>query len=93
MLQESRNILAGYGALSDSTLGDGLLTFSVPTDVVDEDFYAWAIGFSTVLRGGRQSSLDGPVSGGLMGYIQYEVVEELDNYEQTIVSGGFRYEF
>jgi len=91
--RDSREILAGYAALGDSSLGNGLLTFSVPTDEVDQHWWTWAAGLSVVLRGGRQRTYDGPIMGGLMAYIQYEAIEDFDNYDQSIVSGGFRYEF
>ena len=93
LLRESRTIFAGYGTLSEVNNGEGLLTFAVPTDEVDASYYTWALGMSTVLRGGRQRSYDGPITGGLMAFIQFEAVEELDNYEQYVISGGFRYEF
>jgi hypothetical protein len=51
------------------------------------------VGFSAVIRGGRQRQLNGPVTGGLMGYVQYESIEDLENYEQQVISAGIRYEF
>lgn len=92
---ESRLILAGYGSLADTDLfsGDGLLQFAVPTDEIDDSFYTWSVGFSTVLRGGRQRDFNGPITGGLMAYVQFQSIEELDNYSEKIISGGFRYEF
>jgi len=89
----SREISAGYNSLDDFGSGNSPLTFRVDTDEVDENWYTWAVGFSMVLRGGRQRTYDSPIYGGLMAFIQYESIEDLDNYEQAIVSGGFRYEF
>jgi hypothetical protein len=86
-------IFAGYGALEDPELGGGLLTFEVPTDAIDTSYYKWTVGFSAVIRGGRQRQLNGPVTGGLMGYVQYESIEDLENYEQQVISAGIRYEF
>ena len=93
LLRKAREIRAGYGALTDIRQGTGVLTFSVPTDNVDVEYYTWSVGLSMVLRGGRQETIDGPVSGGLMGFVQYESVEELRNYKEQIVSAGIRYEF
>lgn len=92
---ESRVIVAGYGSLADTDLfsGGGLLQFAIPTDEIDDSFYTWSVGFSTVLRGGRQRQFDGPITGGLMAYVQYQSIEGLDNYSEQIISGGFRYEF
>jgi uncharacterized protein YhjY with autotransporter beta-barrel domain len=92
---DSRLIFAGYGALegTDFERGEGLLTFAVPTDQIDTSYYKWTVGFSAVIRGGRQRQLNGPVTGGLMGYVQYESIEDLENYEQQVISAGIRYEF
>jgi uncharacterized protein YhjY with autotransporter beta-barrel domain len=92
---DSRLIFAGYGALEGTNFepGEGLLTFAVPTDSIDTSYYKWTVGFSAVIRGGRQRQLDGPITGGLMGYVQYESIEDLENYEQQVISAGIRYEF
>lgn len=92
---DSRSIRAGFDGLA--TVNDvdvsELFSFEVPTDQIDDTYYSWAVGVSTVLRGGRQRTLDGPITGGLMAFIQYKVIEDLDNYEEQVISGGFRYEF
>ena len=93
VLNEARIIRAGYGELRDIQESRGILTFSVPTDAIDKSFWTWSVGFSMVLRGGRQRTYDGPITGGLMGFVQYESIENLRNYEEQIISGGFRYEF
>ena len=93
LLQEERVIRAGYGALTDFTGSGALLNFSVPTEQVDENYFTWTVGLSTILRGGRQREMGGPIGGGLTAFIQFESVEDLDSYDQQIISGGFRYEF
>jgi hypothetical protein len=55
--------------------------FNVPTDPPDEDYYTAAAGASVVL------------AGGLMGYVQYLKVLDLDDYSDTVITGGLRYEF
>lgn len=87
---DARTITAGYAALQD-VLGSS--TFAVPTDVPDETYTTAAIGFSMVLRGGRQRVADGPIVGGLSGFLQFKTVENLTNYEDKIITGGLRYEF
>ena len=89
---DSRLIFANYAAVGDS-FGSDLLAFSVPTDEEDRNWWTWTAGLSLVLRGGRQRSYDGPIMGGLMAYVQFVSVEDFDNYEQNIISGGIRYEF
>ncbi|MFK8016128.1 MAG: hypothetical protein AB8G17_11900, partial [Gammaproteobacteria bacterium] len=92
---DSRDILAGYGELADSGFfgGTAPLQFAVPTDAIDDSYVTWGAGVSTVLRGGRQRDFNGPVTGGVMGFMQYESTQGIDNYEETVVSVGVRYEF
>ncbi|MDJ0908232.1 MAG: autotransporter outer membrane beta-barrel domain-containing protein [Woeseiaceae bacterium] len=92
VLKEERIISSGYAALSGFPGGDAL-NFSLPTDRVDETWMSWTVGFSTVLRGARQSAMGGPVGGGLSAFLQFESVEDLANFDQHVISGGFRYEF
>ena len=92
VLKEERIISAGYAALSGFAGGD-TLNFSLPTDRVDKTWMSWSVGFSTVLRGGRQSEMGGPVGGGLSAFLQFESVEDLANFDQHVISAGFRYEF
>ena len=89
---EARMIIAGYGESTSLLPGSGL-TFLVPTDPIDDSYFTWSVGFSTVLRGGRERRLDGPITGGLMAFVQYESVEGLEHFEEQIISAGFRYEF
>ena len=95
VLNGSRDILAGYGEITKEVADPtaDILTFSVPTDEVDEDYYTWAVGFSMVLRGGRQREYDGPITGGLMAFVQYESLEGKEFYQEQVISGGLRYEF
>jgi hypothetical protein len=86
----ARTITTGYAALAD-VLGSS--TFELPTDIPDDSYYTVAAGFSTVLRGGRQTRLDGRIAGGLSGFVQLAVVEERDTYEDQVVTMGVRYEF
>jgi len=89
---ESRIIRAGYEGLADAGLAD-LFTFEVPTDEIDDSYYTWSVGVSVLLRGGRQRQYGGQIMGGLMAFLQYKSLESLDNYEEQVITGGFRYEF
>jgi hypothetical protein len=53
----------------------------VPTDEPDDDYFTLAGGVSIVLQSG------------IMGFLQYLEVLELDNYNDTVITGGVRYEF
>ena len=55
--------------------------FNVPTDEPDEDYYTAAAGVTVVL------------AGGLMGFVQYMQVLDLDEYSDAVITGGIRYEF
>jgi hypothetical protein len=55
--------------------------FNVPTDPPDEDYYTVAAGATVVL------------AGGLMGFVQYMKVLDLDDYSDAVITGGMRYEF
>jgi uncharacterized protein YhjY with autotransporter beta-barrel domain len=89
---DSRVIVAEYSALPGS-FDDPANAFRIPTDERDGNYYTVAVGISTVLRGGRQRTADGPITGGLMGFIQYKTVEDLDFYDDQVITGGLRYEF
>ena len=86
---DGRVIRARYGAASSVSQ----FVFEVPTDPLDESYFVWTVGLSAVIRGGRQRSGSGPITGGLMGFIQYRSIENLDNYEDEVITGGIRYEF
>jgi uncharacterized protein with beta-barrel porin domain len=92
---DSRIIRAGYAGLADANIPglSELFTFEVPTDEIDDSYYTWSVGVSMVLRGGRQRKYDGPITGGLMTFVQYKSLESLDNYEEQVITAGFRYEF
>ncbi len=67
--------------------------FIVATDPPDSSYTKGVAGISMVLRGGRQRIQGGAIFGGLQGYIQYTTINGLDNYDDEVISGGFRYEF
>ena len=87
---DPRTITAGYSAL-ENILGSN--TFAVPTDKKDDSYLTASVGFSVVFRGGRQREVGGPISGGLMGFFQLKTIENLQNYDDQVFTGGIRYEF
>ncbi|MFK8051530.1 MAG: autotransporter outer membrane beta-barrel domain-containing protein [Woeseiaceae bacterium] len=73
--------------------GNEAFAFSVATDPFDSDFYLWSVGVSSVIRGGRERRYDGPVSGGVSVYAQYQSVAQLEFFSEQTLSLGIRYEF
>jgi outer membrane autotransporter protein len=87
---DARTITAGYAAIEDILGRD---EFVVPTDAPDESYSVASFGASVVLRGGRQRQADGPIAGGLSAFLQFKFVNGLLYYNDTVATGGFRYEF
>ena len=67
-------------------------TFFVPTDELDSSYSIYTVGVSAVLWGGEQSSDGGVIAGGLQGFVQYKLLQGLDNYDIDGIAFGFRYE-
>lgn len=86
----TRTITSGYAALADVL---GSTTFKLPTDAADRSYFTASAGVSAVLRGGRQREAGGPIAGGLSGFFQYETVQNRENYDDSVLTAGFRYEF
>jgi hypothetical protein len=68
-------------------------TFFVPTDELDSSYSVYTVGVSAVLRGGERRSDGGVIAGGLQGFVQYKLLDGLENYDIDGVAFGFRYEF
>lgn len=90
LADDARTITAGYAALRDVL---GTRSFVVPTDPADESYAVATAGFSIVLRGGRQRQAGGAIVGGLSAFVQIRTVGGLRNFDDTVTTGGFRYEF
>jgi len=81
LLDDSRDVIATYeGALAQLIGGNGT-SFIVPTDAPDEEYYTVSAGLSVALPAGLQ------------GFLQYLEVFDLDFYDESVISGGVRYEF
>lgn len=68
-------------------------TFGVPTDLPDNKYTISTFGVSAVLRGAHQKVADGVLAGGLQAFVQYKVLNDLNNYEIDMIEFGIRYEF
>jgi uncharacterized protein YhjY with autotransporter beta-barrel domain len=78
---DAREVSAQYADAIVALAGDPGSDFAVSTDEPDDEYYTAAGGFTVVL------------GNGLNGYIQYLQVFEFENYEDAVITGGFRYEF
>ncbi|HET7203756.1 MAG TPA: autotransporter outer membrane beta-barrel domain-containing protein [Steroidobacteraceae bacterium] len=83
MLNDVRRISALYADAYELLVQDVAddPNFNVPTDEPDDDYYTLAGGLTVVLQGG------------LMGFVQYLEVLDLDHYSNSVITGGLRYEF
>ncbi len=80
-LDDVRRVSARYADAYEQLLQNIFVDFNVPTDPPDEDYYTAAAGVTVVL------------AGGLMGFVQYLEVLDLDDYSDSVITGGMRYEF
>jgi uncharacterized protein YhjY with autotransporter beta-barrel domain len=85
-------VYAGLPGSANSAIQQAV-DFALQSDKPDNDYYTITVGISAVIRGSSRVSAGGRSSGGLQGYLQYMKVEDLDNYNDTVISGGLRYEF
>lgn len=83
---DSRQVAAVYAGSMSST------DFSLPTETLDDQYYTYAVGVSSVVRGSQKTSAGG-ASGGVSIFASYKTIQGLDDFSQEIVSGGIRVEF
>ena len=76
-----RSISSQYADAINSISGTAGTSFAVETDEPDDAYYSVAGGMTVVL------------GNGLNGYVQYMKVLEFENYDDAVITGGFRYEF
>lgn len=67
--------------------------FILPTNSVDPNYQIFAVGLAAVVRGAQQSTFGSSASGGIQVFFNYRELKGIDDYNQTIFSGGLRYEF
>jgi uncharacterized protein with beta-barrel porin domain len=81
MLDDVRRVSALYADAFEQLVRTIDADFQVPTDPPDDGYYTAAAGVTVVL------------AGGLMGFVQYLQVLDLDDYSDQVITGGVRYEF
>lgn len=86
-------IYAGIPSEVSSAVESALIDFGIRGDKPDTSFYTLTAGMSAVLRGSQQVDAGGTGHGGLQAYLQYTKVYSLENYKDSVINGGLRYEF
>ncbi len=84
-----KNIVTAYYA---NSIGDEN-QFSLPKDTPDSSYQVITFGVSSVLRGSRELTVDGPAVGGVQGFLHYRLVQGLRDYQLSTIEAGLRYEF
>ncbi|PCJ14884.1 MAG: hypothetical protein COB04_14195 [Gammaproteobacteria bacterium] len=87
---DSRTISAEFLGVSS---GNSSTAFQVATDAPDANYYTVSLGANAVVRGSRQKAADSASSGGVQVYFTYQVVLQLENYNENTLTTGLRYEF
>jgi uncharacterized protein YhjY with autotransporter beta-barrel domain len=90
---KARNITAYYFNAEESLNDIADASFVLPTEAPESSYQIYTVGFSTILRGARQSGIDSAASGGIQAFMNVRFFEGLALLEQTQISGGLRYEF
>jgi outer membrane autotransporter protein len=67
--------------------------FLLPTNSTDPNYQIFGVGVAAVLRGAQQTTFGSSASGGIQIFINYRELKGIDDYNQSIISGGLRYEF
>lgn len=88
---DARRIKAVYANIAGSISED--VQMSLLTDKLDSSYGSWGLGVAAVLRGASQKNLGSSASGGVQAYIGYHELVAVENFHQSIISGGLRYEF
>ena len=84
---ESNVVLAQYAGANTGE------AFRFNANEVDTQYFVYTLGISSVVRGGRQTTAEGTVGGGLSVFANYRSYVGIDNFRHEVVSAGFRYEF
>lgn len=88
---DARRINAVYANIAGTVSED--VQMSLLTDKLDSSYGSWGLGVAAVLRGASQKNLGSTASGGVQAYISYRELVAVENFHQSIISGGLRYEF
>lgn len=95
LIDDVRTTKSQYGALGgvvDPATGT-LAPFALDGEDVDRRYGSVVAGVQTIVLGGVQRQLGGPIAGRLSLFAEYHRVFELSNITNQLVTGGVRYTF
>jgi len=67
--------------------------FDIPTESLDSAYNVYSLGFSSVIRGARQTVVGGGVGGDVQAFFSYKQLEQLEGFDIQFYSLGVRYTF
>jgi outer membrane autotransporter protein len=91
-VRDTRSQYGGVGSVVDPATG-ALAPFALEGEDVDRGYGTVVAGVQTIVLGGTQRELGGPIAGRLSLFAEYHYVFELANIENEMVTGGVRYSF
>jgi outer membrane autotransporter protein len=91
-VRDTRSQYGAVGSVVDPATGS-LAPFALEGENVDRGYGTVIVGLQTVVLGGTQRQLGGPIAGRLSLFAEYHRVFELSNIENDMVTGGIRYSF
>lgn len=85
----SRGVKTNFSATS--VLGEA--SVNLPTDELAENYAYLSFGLTSVIRGASQKKLGVAATGGIQVFANFQQAMFLRNYNESIFSAGFRFEF
>ena len=90
LIDDVRDTRSQYGGIGSVV---GLAPFALRSEDVDRGYGTVVAGAQTIVLGGTQRELGGPIAGRLSLFAEYHRVFELSNITNQMVTGGVRYSF
>jgi outer membrane autotransporter protein len=90
-LDERRDTTSRYLALEN--LASSAVPFLLQSERIEKSYGTIVVGLQTILRGGRQKELGGPIGDRLSIFGEYHRVFALSSISSELISGGVRYQF
>ena len=91
-VRTTKSQYGGLGGVVDPASGT-LIPFALDSEDVDQGYGTVVAGVQTIVLGGTQRELGGPIAGRLSLFAEYQRVFELSNITNQMVTGGIRYTF
>jgi uncharacterized protein YhjY with autotransporter beta-barrel domain len=90
-LDDRENTTSRYLALGDRA--SSVVPFLLRSERIESSYGTIVVGVQTIVRGGRQRELGGPVGDRLSLFVEYHRVYALSNIDSELINGGVRYQF